>query len=393
MSLRVLVAVTHLVGAGHLTRAAAIGRALAEGGDRVTLLTGGRPISLVSASGLQVVQLPPVQASADDFSTLRDEEGQTVGPDYMNMRMERLLDALHRAEPDVVITELFPFGRRSLGPEFTSLVEAADRMRPRPLLLCSVRDILVAPARRAKVERSHALIERYYGAVLVHGDPDLVPLEASWPVDATLRSRLIYTGYVDGGGGAPARPTESAAIGITVSGGSSAAALPLYAATIGAAKLLPEQSWRILVGHGVDGSRVAELREEAGPNVVIEPARSDFRDILRGSAMFVGQAGYNTVVDLLATRTRAVLVPFERGQETEQRLRAEHLRDRGLATLLPESELSAARLAELAARALGAAAPPLAAISCDGAARTAVVVRSLAAGRHRARTVSRELGT
>ena len=48
---------------------------------------------------------------------------------------------------------------------------------------------------------------------------------------------------------------------------------------------------------------------------------------------------------MLAVKCRAVLVPYERDGETEQRLRADQLAKRGLATVLPEAELSPLALA------------------------------------------------
>jgi predicted glycosyltransferase len=58
MTRSVLILVTHLLGVGHLTRAAALGRGLAAAGHRVTLVTGGRPAPLVATDGMRVVQLP-----------------------------------------------------------------------------------------------------------------------------------------------------------------------------------------------------------------------------------------------------------------------------------------------------------------------------------------------
>ena len=43
MSARVLIAVTHLLGIGHLVRARHLARALAEAGHEVTLASGGLP--------------------------------------------------------------------------------------------------------------------------------------------------------------------------------------------------------------------------------------------------------------------------------------------------------------------------------------------------------------
>lgn len=356
MTLRVLIAVTHLLGAGHLVRMAALGRALAGNGHRVTLASGGVPNPLVETDSLDLVQLPPVRAEVGDFSTLRDEAGQPIGPDRLAARRDLLLRTFRDARPDVVVVELYPFGRRGLAAEFDALLGAADAAHPRPLIACSVRDILVAPGKPAKIAAAHASLDRFVDAILVHGDPDLVPIEASWPLAPTLRPRLVYTGYVgpgetDGAGGA-GEPDGSGSGAVLVSGGSSAASLPLYRAAL-AASAGSGRPWHVLVGGGVDEPAFLALAAAAPSGVLVERARADFRRLMRKAAVFVGQAGYNTVMDIVATQARAVLVPFERGAETEQRMRAEALAARGLVDLVPEAELAAPRLAAAVAAALG----------------------------------------
>jgi len=194
MSMRVLIAVTHLLGAGHLTRAAAIARAFARAGHEVTLVSGGIKAPLVNTAGVQIVQLPPVRVVGADFRTLLDENRQLVGPERLTARRRRLADTLHALHPDVVVTELFPFGRRVLADEFMELVNRAQALQPRPLILASIRDILVVPDRRERVAETHARLRTLYDAVLVHGDPDVVPLQASWPIEDGLRSLVHYTG-------------------------------------------------------------------------------------------------------------------------------------------------------------------------------------------------------
>jgi predicted glycosyltransferase len=378
MRLRVLIAVTHLLGIGHIARAAAVGRAFAEAGHRVTLLTGGLASRLVPLDGLEVVQLPPVQARPGDFRTLLDAAGQPVTPDLLRARKDVMLQCLGRVRPDVVATELFPFGRRGLADEFSALLAAAHAMLPRPLVVSSVRDILVAPDRPAKIAEAHARLARFYDAVLVHGDRDLVPLEASWPLDAASAAMLRYTGYVDG---LPAPVFAGARSGVLVSGGGSGAGLPLYQAALAAARLVPEQPWRILVGHGVDEQAFGKLARGASGNLTVERARPGFRDLLAKAQVSVSQAGYNTVVDLLRTGTRSVLVPFEAGQETEQRRRAESLALHRLASLVREASLSGEALAEAVRTMIDADPPPGTRIRLDGAAESVRIVEGMMAAR------------
>ncbi|OAS26655.1 glycosyltransferase [Methylobacterium platani] len=373
---RILIAVTHLLGAGHLTRAAALARAFAAAGHAVTLVSGGMPAALAGLDGIRLVQLPPVRIAGTAFTALLDPDGAPVAAERLAARRDALVQAFAEAAPEAVITELWPFGRRVLAPEFEALAAAARATspRPRPLLLASIRDILATPSRPERIAATHARLADY-DAVLVHGDPALLPLDASWPLDPAVAGRLRYTGYVDEGAAAPV--PEGPRAGIVVSGGSSAAGLPLQEAAVAAASLTPFLSWRILVGRAVPEPAFAALRAAAPANAVVERARPDFRALLGGCALSVSQAGYNTVLDLLHGGCPAVLVPFEAGHETEQRLRADTLAAHGLARVLPEDALTAESLAQ----AVLAPPPPGAphAIARDGARRSVAIVEGLLA--------------
>ena len=370
--MRVLIAVTHLLGAGHLTRVAALARALASAGHEAVLVSGGAAAPLVRLDGIRVVQLPPLHIRGTAFGRLLDGEGREAGAPLFERRRRMLLAALDETQPDAVVTELFPFGRRGLADEFLALAEAA-RARRVPVL-ASVRDILVAPEKPEKVAQAHERAARLYEAVLVHGDPALAPLDASWPVDEALRPMLRYTGYVDEGALAP-RAGERA--GIVAAAGSSAAGLGLLRAAAEAARRRPELGWRILAGHGVSGDDLAALA--AGlPEGVVTRARPDYRALLAAAAVSVSQCGYNTAVDLLAAGPRAVLVPFEGGDETEQRLRADRLAARGLARVVPEDGLTAVSLLAAVAASLADPPPPPHGIDLAGAARSVAIVEEIA---------------
>jgi predicted glycosyltransferase len=375
MSLRILIAVTHLLGVGHLMRAAALSRAFAAAGHDATVASGGMPAPLVRTDGFTVVQLPPVRIAGTDFRTLLDEGGEPVTPARLEARRDMLVELIDRIRPDILVTELFPFGRRVLAGEFMSVVEEVKATRPDALVLASVRDILVAPARPDRIAATHGTLERFYDAVLVHGDPDLIPLDESWPLDEGTRALLRYTGYVDDGPPVAALPGSAGEI--VVSGGSSAASLPLYRAAVAAAALVPDRRWRILVGAAAE-AELESLTGAAPANAVVERARSDFRSLLGGAAVSVSQAGYNTIIDVLRAGCQAVLVPFEGGNETEQRLRAERLVARGHGELLLETNLSPAALADAVSRALRRPRSDPATIRFDGAERSVAIVEELA---------------
>jgi len=382
--LRILIVVTHLLGAGHLTRAAALARAFAKAGHGTTLVSGGSPARPAGLDDVAFVQLPPVRITGTDFKTLLDENGALIDGARLEERRDLLVQTLRAIRPDIVVTELFPFGRRVLADEFTALLDEARALTPRPLVLCSIRDILAPPSKPARIAETHTHILKSYDAVLVHGDPQIVPLEATWPVDDEIRPLIRYTGYVDEN---PEPIATAERKGILVSGGSSAASLPLYHAALAAAQEITGQSWRILVGRGVAETDFTALRDRAPAHVSVERARPDFRALLAGAELSISQAGYNTVVDLLRTDVRSVLVPFEAGHETEQRLRAERLKGLGLAEIVPEADLSPRSLVEAVRHALSRQRPMPPRIALDGARQSVRIAESLVPARpalHRA---------
>jgi predicted glycosyltransferase len=372
--MRVLIVVTHLLGAGHLTRAAALARAFAQAGHETALVSGGGPTQPANLDAIHFVQLPPVRIIGTDFKTLLDASGSPIDDAYLAERRALLLRTLHEARPDIVITELYPFGRRVLAKEFEALLAEARSLKPRPRILCSIRDILASSSKPERIAATHERIRESYDAVLVHGDPQLVPLEATWPVDDSIRDLIRYTGYVDEN---PNPVATTSREGILVSGGSSAASLPLYRAALGSAREMPEKPWRILIGRGVTEEDFQGLRRDASAHVTVERARPDFRALLAQAEVSISQAGYNTVVDLLKIGVQSVLVPFEAGQETEQRLRAERLKALGLAAIVSEDDLSPSSLAEAIREALSRQASRPVAFALAGARQSVAIAESL----------------
>lgn len=332
MSGRVLIAVTHLLGIGHLVRASLLARALAQAGHDVTLASGGIPRGGAQAEGFRFVQLPPVRVEGTDFRHLLDEAGRPVPEAALAARREMLVALVHEIRPDVVITEHFPFGRRQLAGEFLALIEAARAENPGCLVLSSIRDVLVAPTRSERFAETSDRVGRLFDAVLVHGDAGFLPLDVSWPVGPDIAAKLRYTGYL--AEQAVADAVRSSSGEVLVSGGGSAAALPLFEAAIVAAGQNGRRRWRILVGHGVAEPLFQSLRQRAPASAIVERARPDFPALLASCAVSVSQCGYNTVLDLLQAGRPAIVVPFDAGNETEQAVRGAALARAGIARML-----------------------------------------------------------
>jgi predicted glycosyltransferase len=380
MTARILIHVQHLLGTGHVRRAAALGAAAAALDFEVEIVSGGPPIAGLDLGRATLTQLPPLRSLDAGFKQLVGETGAPIDEAWKTARRDILLRRFAAFKPDVLVTELFPFGRRAIEFELLPLLDAARATVPRPLVLCSLRDILVAPRDPVKVERTLARVRDSYDGVLVHGDPALIDLPASYPPAAALGEKIFYTGYVPSPDG-PQAPAGDGVDEIVVSSGGSAVGAKLLETALAARRSDDRLKWRLLFGPDLPAAARARLQAQAGPHTIVEPARQDFPSLLRRCHVSVSQAGYNTAMDILDARARAVLVPFATDGETEQTQRAVALAERGWAQVVHEPALDAAVLRAAIERAAAMGRPDTSELRRDGAATSARYIRDRLARR------------
>lgn len=332
--MRVMFVVTHLLGTGHLSRVLTLADAFLDAGHEPLVVSGGFPTPHLERDSIRVRHLPPLRSDGTNFSRLLTPDGE-ADDSYHTSRKSKLLDALADFRPDVLITELFPFGRRNLKAEFQTLLNGTSG---KTLVLSSIRDVLAPPGKASKLTFANEMIASLYDGVLVHSDPELIPLHLSWPVSESLARKLHYTGFV------AQRPMEpvQARQGILVSTGGGAVGDKVFEAAIDAAALAPDLQWTLVVG-GVE-DRVNAFAKAAPMNVSVQGLVPDFRSRLAIAEASVSLVGYNTAMDLLQSGTPGVLVPFDAGNEVEQSIRANALSDLSALEVVPETHLSGPRL-------------------------------------------------
>ena len=379
--MKVMIVVTHLLGTGHLSRALTISRAFVEAGHKVFVVTGGMPAPQLDSTGMSLLGLPPLRSDGVDFSRLLDQQGQIADEGYLAARRAALVQAVSSFQPDILITELFPFGRRSLSAEFRAALTAARDLPRAPIILSSIRDILAPPSKPEKATRAEEVITGFYDGVLVHSDPKITELGISWPVSDKLAERLHYTGYVAPEPALP-HPENIGQDEVLVSSGGGSVGQPIFHAAIEAARKMPNRRWRLLVGGQDARARIAELSSLAeGAPVTLEPVRPDFRQMLPLAAASVSMCGYNTALDLLQCGTPSVLAPFDAGNEVEQSLRAQSLSDLPAINVLRSANLTGDTLADAVAHVIAAEPREPMTQGFDGAAKTVDIAVSLAEAR------------
>lgn len=365
---RVFFHVQHLLGIGHIRRAAVLARTLAAHGFDVLLVSGGGPVTL-DLGGARFHQLPPIRARDAALRELSRLDGRPLDDAFKAERTRELLELFHVEAPNVLMTEQFPFGRTQLRFELLPLLEAARTRQPKPLIVSSVRDVV---RRSMSSQRVSEAIELFapFDLALIHGDPDLIGFDRSFAGWDAIRARAAYTGYIADPGKAAAGTQGKDEVIVSAGGGAVGASLFRAASDVERGGLVPDTIWRFLVGTGLDTPSVVP------GGTTVEPLRDDFTTLLRNAALSISQAGYNTVVETLCHADRAVLVPFRTERETEQMDRAMALAARGIVACVAGDELSASTLGAAIERAMRGPSirnfPPFA---LDGAATSATLLQ------------------
>lgn len=372
MTPRVLFHVQHLWGVGHAVRIATIARACESDGIATTVITGGAPVDGLFDGLQRVVQLPPISARDETYAELVGAGGAPLDDALRARRRERILAVFVETRPDAVVIETFPFGRRKLAFELLPLIAAVEAARPRPLLVASLRDILVPPSKPARTAEALARAETF-DAFLVHGDETFLRVEESLPELASLARKMTYTGYV-------VRETDAAdphGNENVISAGGGRAAFALARTALQAAALKKDDAvWRVVAGPHMPDAEWRTLLNDAGA-AILERSNRNLAGLIARARVSISRAGYNTVAETLAARTPMVLVPFDAPNDHEQIARAARLEERGLARVLLEAGLTPELLAEAAAQARPPATPP----RLDGAREAARILRRLMAER------------
>lgn len=380
MTRRVFFYVQHLLGVGHVFRALRIARGLSNAGFAVDFVMGGVPVPDLDFAGLNLVQLLPLKAGPDGFNVLVTATNEPIDSGIMAHRTAQLLSAFESCGPDIILIETFPFGRRQMRFELVPLLEAAHRRNPRPCIAASVRDILQESRGVDRLRETADVLWRYFDRVIVHGDPSLVALDATFPLAEEIAPLIAYSGLV-----VPPRPRphQSPAVvaDVVVSAGGGAVGRKLLQTAVAAKPRTKLRSarWLVLAGPNARTSDIYDLAAKAEKNEIeVKCLVPDLASVLARSTLSISQAGYNTVADILVAECKAVFVPFAQAGETEQSRRAKLLQQHGYGIVVTEDHLSGETLAAAIDESL-ALPQPQTRFNIDGVAGTVEILTGLAA--------------
>jgi len=396
---RILFYSQHVLGMGHFVRAMEIAKGLPD--FRIRFLNGGMRVEgFPYPPRVELVNLPAVRPDAE-LKYIESTDPSRDLEDIKRSRWEALLSEFDEFDPDVLIVELFPFGRRQFVFELVPLLARTRQRRRSTKVVCSVRDILVTqPAHVHHEEWVCELLNRYFDLVLVHSDPSFQPLDETFSRVADIRTEIQYTGYVaqaldeppagmNGANGvhAPgmngtrgARPRVGLPT-IVVSVGGGRVGYELLSAAVNASRILERsQPHRMLVLSGpfLPEAQFAELEQLTTdrPHITLRRYTREFLSWLNDADLSISMAGYNTCMNVLTTGCRALVLPFATPTNKEQTLRAQKLEQLGHLQVIKPSELRPELLAEKIRASFGMD-PPAHRLDTRGVERSAELITAL----------------
>ena len=351
----------HSVGLGHLMRSYALCERLAER-YRVVLCRrraarGHRPAARTSSSSrCRRSASSPAPASAAATRATRPSARGTV-------RAERILAALRARKPQVVLVELFPFGRAKFARELVPLLAARARRAPSRPAACATSssaradqrahdDRAARAGRRAPRRRARALRPALRAP---GGDVQAEHAAArARPLHGLRRPAATAT--------APAQRGEH----IVVSAGGGRVGAPLLRRGDGRQQRPPDARDR----RPADARRGLRRGCSSSRPHNVELVRSvpDLAHELRHAAASISQCGYNTALDLLRTPVPALVVPYATPEEDEQTRRARRLEQLGAVQMATHLNGNLDALLDFK--------PAPAALDLDGAATTRELLRA-----------------
>jgi predicted glycosyltransferase len=337
----------HILGMGHLIRSVEIVRGLIPD-FQICFINGGQVIEEFEfPPEIEVINIPAIKTDSE-FTELTPVDDSLTMSELENIRTKILLDTCDRFQPDILIIELFPFGRRRFSFELIPLIEKAKAMGTK--IVSSVRDIVVTKQNQQRHEEKVCrLINKYFDMLLIHGDPNFVKLNLSFSRIDDLTCPVHYTGYVVQPLPQPQLIANKPIILVSVGGGRFGH--DLLECVAHTAPILKEQithHLQVFTGAFSPDEVLVKLQQITKnlDNITIERYTPNFLNYMQQADLSIGMSGYNTTMNILSTGVKAMMMAFQGNNDKEQETRLKKLDNLGRVKMIQSEDLNPEKFAE-----------------------------------------------
>ncbi|MEM8722890.1 MAG: glycosyltransferase [Cyanobacteria bacterium P01_G01_bin.39] len=332
----------HILGMGHLIRSVEIVKGLIPD-FQICFINGGKVIDEFQfPAEIEVVNIPAVQTDTE-FNELRPVDDNLTMAEVETIRTNILLETCDRIKPDILIVELYPFGRRRFSFELIPLVEKTKSMGAK--IVSSVRDIVVTKQNQQRHEEKICkLINKYFDLLLIHGDPDFVKLNLSFSRINDLICPVHYTGYVV----QPLPEQHEITLdkpSILVSVGGGRFGHDLLECVVDTAPILKDKiphHIHMFTGPFCPESVFKKLKSitKEQDNITCDRYTINLLDYMQQADLSIGMGGYNTTMNILSTGVKAMMMAFQGNNDKEQETRLTKLDKLGRVKMIQPQDLN-----------------------------------------------------
>jgi predicted glycosyltransferase len=341
---RILIYSHDTFGLGHLRRCRAIAHSLVEADASLSvLILSGSPIigSFDFRSRVDFVRIPGV-------IKLRNGEYVSLNlhidiEETLAMRSSIIRHTADIFDPDMLIVDKEPLGLRGEVRPTLDLLRA----RGTPLIL-GLRDVMDDPgALESEWERKNAIpaLNEYYDEIWVYGLPQICDPLFGLDLPASVRRRMVYTGYLRRHVPPAGPPTQLADLPdggfllVTSGGGGDGDGLVDW--VLAAYENDPGGLPPVLLVFGpfmqADHQTAFAARAARLPKVRTITFDTRLESLMTRAAGIVAMGGYNTFCEILSFDKPALIVP-RTTPRLEQYIRAQRASELGLVAMLPDRD-------------------------------------------------------
>jgi predicted glycosyltransferase len=323
---------------------------------------------------------------------LQVTEGFTDLDEVKEVRKNDLIELCDRFQPDVLITEFFPFGRHKLLFELLPLLDHIKTNFPQTKIVSSVRDIVG----RTDLEREENLIanltSKYFDLVLCHSDENFHRIEESFSQIDSLDCQIKYTGFVTQSIeedleltalDAKNFPGDRPFIVVSIGGGRIGYELleNVILSSAQLASLIPHKII-IFTGPFLPESEFVKLQQlaEDKNNINLQRYTPNLVAYLKQASLSISLTGYNTTMNIMTAGVSALVVPIGHyNYDEEQLIRTKKLETLGIVDVVYPDELNVETLTRRICDRLSQSptSQPLNTFNCKGAQNTAKFIQEL----------------
>lgn len=335
----------YVYGIGHFVRSIEIARAL-KNEFNVCLVIGGEQIlNYPIPDGITIAHLPAIYKNETTGNLIPVDSSLSLEICF-EQRGKQLEQLVQAWQPDIVITEHFPFGLL-FEKEVLQMLKLARDINPNTMIVSSIRDVIDSASGGNHDAHICSLLNKWFDLILVHGDPRFITLNESFPLLEQITTPHVYTGYVVSKPEPRCKRNGPPLLLGSIGGGRIGQEL-LSALRAAHRHLVHDWEHELILFKGAFDIETVEEDEPCSSLYIQNFDRIAYRKALAQADGVICLGGYNSISESLSMQLPTLVYKRKSiGSNHEQALRAELFKLSGLIKTIEEEDLETQQLGKL----------------------------------------------